>query len=574
MARDPDALDLVRRYHDETKHHFHRFAPSLGYLDWASQPAPFRSYDGSPRIDLIAALRDEGRAPEARPWLPAWLTADYDDLWRPGGQRTTTPGLPVVSALLRFSLGLSAWKQAGTSRWALRVNPSSGNLHPTEGYLVLGPGVGNADQPGVYHYAPDRHALEQRCLFAPSGWREVACHLPDGAFLAAVTSIHWREAWKYGERAFRYCQHDAGHALAAMRMAAALLGWRLALLPSWSHEDMAAVLGLDRDEDFGDSEREEPAWLAVVAPQWPPGSSDAEARQPADDLSCESPSLIAALRDGTWTGRATRLSSDRVPWEWIDLAASASRMPKKATPARKAERSPSLMPSRATPCAVPTAARLFLQRRSAVALDGSSPIDLERFLFMVRRVMPGPGVPWDALWWEPQVHLVIFVHRVTGLVPGIYALVRQPDALATLQAAFHGDFAWIRPDGVPSDIPLYLLAPIDARRIARQLSCAQDIASDGFFSLAMLATFDAALDLHGPWFYRHLFWETGVVGQVLYLEAEAAGARGTGIGCFFDDGVHDLLGVTGHALQSLYHFTVGRAVEDERLQTSPGYAWE
>ena len=34
-----------------------------------------------------------------------------------------------------------------------------------------------------------------------------------------------------------------------------------------------------------------------------------------------------------------------------------------------------------------------------------------------------------------------------------------------------------------------------------------------------------------------------MIGQVLYLEAEAVGLRGTGIGCFFDDGMHSLLGL-------------------------------
>ena len=63
----------------------------------------------------------------------------------------------------------------------------------------------------------------------------------------------------------------------------------------------------------------------------------------------------------------------------------------------------------------------------------------------------------------------------------------------------------------------------------------------------------------GDWCYRRLFWECGLIGQVLYLEAEAAGAGGTGIGCFYDDPVHDTLGLTGHAWQSLYHFTRGRA---------------
>jgi hypothetical protein len=68
-----------------------------------------------------------------------------------------------------------------------------------------------------------------------------------------------------------------------------------------------------------------------------------------------------------------------------------------------------------------------------------------------------------------------------------------------------------------------------------------------------------------------LFWEAGVIGQVLYLEAEAANARSTGIGCFFDDAVHDVLGLTDNQFQSLYHFTVGISVEDHRLQSSPAY---
>jgi nitroreductase len=79
---------------------------------------------------------------------------------------------------------------------------------------------------------------------------------------------------------------------------------------------------------------------------------------------------------------------------------------------------------------------------------------------------------------------------------------------------------------------------------------------------------------HGDWMYRRLFWECGLIGQVLYLEAEAAGVRGTGIGCFYDDPVHEALGLQGHAWQSLYHFCVGNPIEDTRLETSPGYEWE
>ena len=87
----------------------------------------------------------------------------------------------------------------------------------------------------------------------------------------------------------------------------------------------------------------------------------------------------------------------------------------------------------------------------------------------------------------------------------------------------------------------------------------------------MLAEFTEPIRRQGAWFYRHLFWESGVIGQVLYLQAEAAGARSTGIGCFFDDPVHDILGLRGNQFQSLYHFTVGIPVEDDRLQSWPAY---
>jgi hypothetical protein len=76
----------------------------------------------------------------------------------------------------------------------------------------------------------------------------------------------------------------------------------------------------------------------------------------------------------------------------------------------------------------------------------------------------------------------------------------------------------------------------------------------------------------GAWMYRRLFWETGAVGQVLYLEAENAGLRGTGIGCFFDDEMHGVLGFRTREFQSLYHFAIGKPVDDPRLQTWPAYS--
>src|ERR1019366_9090766 len=107
----------------------------------------------------------------------------------------------TVSLFFELSLGLSARKQIADSSWYLRINPSSGNLHPTEAYVVLPDLAGVPGGAGVYHYAPFEHALEQRARWTPA-----AASSADGSQVG-LTSITWREAWKYGERAFRYCQH-------------------------------------------------------------------------------------------------------------------------------------------------------------------------------------------------------------------------------------------------------------------------------------------------------------------------------------------------------------------------------
>lgn len=203
-------------------------------------------------------------------------------------------------------------------------------------------------------------------------------------------------------------------------------------------------------------------------------------------------------------------------------------------------------------------------------MDGETALSRAAFLQMVERCLPREGrPPFDVLPWDPAVHPVFFVHRVAGLDPGAYVLVRDPGARALLEATLPGDPSWREVEDAPG-VPLFRLRAGDLRGDAAAVSCDQGIAGNGAFAVAMLARFDQ-LEARGPWFYRALHWEAGALGQVLYLEAEAAGVQGTGIGCFFDEGTHELLGMTPGALRVVYHFTVGGGVHDPRLQTLPAY---
>jgi hypothetical protein len=274
------------------------------------------------------------------------------------------------------------------------------------------------------------------------------------------------------------------------------------------------------------------------------------------------------LDQATWHGEANPLSPAHVDWPIIEDVLAATRkpatVPQLFTPLELAPlaRSSSI-----------AAARLIRQRRSCLALDGTTVVSAEAFFAILDHLLPRPAVPpWDALPWSPAIHVGLFVHRVAGLAPGLYILERDAAVHDGLRAALQPQFAWEPVASCPAHLRLFLLAKGDFREKARIVSCHQDIAADGAFSLGMIADFGDAIRERGAWWYRRLFWEAGVLGQVLYLEAEAAGVRGTGIGCYFDDLFHDLLGLRGDRFQDLYHFTVGGPVEDRRLTSLPAYA--
>jgi SagB-type dehydrogenase family enzyme len=578
-SREQDSIEHVLAYHRRTKHHLHRFAASPGYLDWATQPNPFRTYAGAKRLDL--------------PLIDDRLDAPFDQVYVPGAVPAVPLSLNSVAMLFELALGLSAWKQYENTRWALRCNPSSGNLHPTEGYAIVAqmPGL----DAGVYHYVSRDHCLEGRCVLAKRLAQELAGYLPPGSLLLGLTSIHWREAWKYGERAFRYCQHDVGHAIASIRYAAATLGWRARLMANASDSAISNLLGLpqpDGNSAIDPQDLEHPDALLLISP---PQNSErglplpidpriggnqavVSFLQDEDSLGIDIARLRTALAAGHWVGEPNSLSPSHVEWPAIDAVAEATwraaNAPETCGPDFTAARDV-LPPLFIRPAAAPPirASSLIKQRRSAVSLDAMTSISAEEFYIILDRLLPRAGVPpWDVWPWPPRIHCAIFVHRVRDLASGLYFLERSLVVHDLVRAAFRPEFVWKHPEDCPKHLPLFKLVEGDFRETAEAVSCHQGIAGDGAFSLGMIAEFSESIHTCGAWWYRRLFWEAGLLGQVLYLEAEAAGVRGTGIGCYFDDAFHHLLGLTDERFQSLYHFTVGGAVDDSRLTTLPPYS--
>ncbi|WP_292390086.1 SagB/ThcOx family dehydrogenase [Methanosarcina sp. UBA5] len=557
-------LEAILAYHQASKHNFKTYAPGPHRMDLTIKPDPFLNYQGT-RLLNLEIWSDEQIKAET---FPA-----YEQAFSPEKLKPSELNAKSISRLFFDSFAISTWKRAGGTKWPLRVNPSSGNLHPTEVYLISGPVKGFLKNPSVCHYAPLIHALELRTEFSPTTWELLSSGFPEGTFFVGLSSIFWRVSWKYGLRAFRYAHHDIGHAIAALTFAAAGLGWKTSLLADMGSEDIAALIGVSEDEGH---ERQEPACLLAV---YPAGKTCKSSRIPSG--------AIPAFKNLSWEGVPNSLSPGHVEWLGIEKAASASQ--KKGTNYLEIREEPKEEPksnmqavSSLKTCNFRNLSKLktvplrgvIRGRRSAIEMNNSAYLENETFYAMLQRTLPKNNPIFNSLAFGSFTHLLLFVNRVKDLLPGLYIFLRKPEEKERFKAGIRPDFLWEKPKNCPSDLEFYLLMEETLDSFAAQLSCAQRKAADACFTACMLSEFEEPLNRFGAWIYPYLFWECGILGQLLYLEAEANGLRGCGIGCFFDDPLHDAIGLKGLEFQDLYHFAVGYPLPEIGVLTLPAYEEE
>jgi SagB-type dehydrogenase family enzyme len=498
-------------YHQATKHTYHSVRANAHYLDWGNQPDPFRTYGGAPVTML---------APE--PGFPNIGT--FKTMGALGGRTEVATQVDLgcrdtiqldaiwLSRILWHSMAVSAWKKIPHTgnRYSLRVNPSSGNLHPTETYLALRGFTGIDD--GLYHYRADRHALELRSQGAWTQQLAAALLIPwaaESSVIVGLTSVFWREAWKYRDRAYRYCCHDLGHAMMSILLAARALGLPGGAIAHFADTRLTSALGLSGGDE---------APMAFLV--FPSKSSSGGTRTPPQE---------------TFVGVPNELSADEVPYELLlgihrsTILNEAAVLPTHISAANVAVAdgqplSPEVCREPSRDNSLDVIAR---RRRSALDFDPRTPPmergEMEQILDFATR-------DWPADWrgnFSGQtaavgkgadfVTLYLYVHRVRDCEPGVYRWDSSSRSLVQLHRG-------------------------NVERVAAYLSLEQALAGNACFAVSMVADLAAAARIFGNRGYRYAHFEAGAIGQRLYLGAEALGWNATGIGAFYDDDVHRDLG--------------------------------
>jgi SagB-type dehydrogenase family enzyme len=489
-------------YHEATKHSVESLRRARQILDWANMPDPFRHYEGVPVLDLPA----DPPAPE----IPA-----LDVLQGIFGSTSVGDGPAFLSELLFYCAAISATKRVPSSgyEYALRVNPSSGNLHPTEFHFVTRGLKGWPD--GLYHYDPSRHMAEQR----GRGTFEMRLASGPAPIVFVLTSIVWREAWKYGERAYRYCLHDIGHAWQALALSARAIGCDTFAVGSFVDDEVAQLCRPNGDE-----------WPMLMV-----------------SLHGESiPVREADTGKTAWFGgQANLLSKETVAQPLIDSIHMATKQSSSRSGGTSFAES---LPTCSDGIELPPPAsstRSFCEvarmRRSALNfMGGEQSISLAE----LSGILAQTARPLSADFAGTRfVQLYLYAHRVDGLQPGAYKF-------------------W------PGCAKLEQVKTGDQRVAAATLSLGQDLAGNACVTFSMIGDLDRAAATYGDRGYRYVHFEAGAIGQRLYLAAEALGLGATGIGAFYDDEVHRHLNLTPKQGQVVYHFAIGFPVPDPRISAS------
>ena len=464
------ALELVERYHAFSTHTRVGVLLRAPSVDWGDPPPPFKHYPDASRVALPPATA---------------AAASF--------------GLEALGAVLWHTAGVTDAR--GPVK--LRASPSSGALFSTELYVAARAVAGLP--PGLWHYDAEAHALERLAGASPADAELGAPSAPTLHGAAAVivaTAVFRRTGHKYRDRSYRYVLADLGHALENLRLAADARGAHADFVNRFDESRAAATLGIDEGEE---------GVLALVALRpravagptvdaAPPTPTAEGPTQPAPRWVVPPASAGQALPLGVTS--AVHLATS------LRAAAPPASAAPAAAPAAAAAAAPA--GSLALPLAAASGANVLaiIATRRSVRRFAPTPLSQSA----LAGVLAGMTAARSPPLLSAAVQVYVVVNAVAGLAPGAYLYESGPHRLVPRRAN------------------------TDLRATAQAAAFDQDVIGGAavVFVLAIeRATF--AADPSGPARgYRHAFIEAGLVGERIYIEADARGLGACAVGAFYD----------------------------------------
>src|SRR6185436_4226527 len=235
-------IKYALKYHEETKHSEFNIRSSSHYLDWDNKPNAFKFYSKIPSTALpvdfptpdqnVVTMIDTVQVSSS-------VSANIDI------------DIKLLSSLLFFSSGITRQIKFPQGKYLMRAAPATGALYPIEVYIVSKNIYGL--QAGIYHFCPGQFTLtilregDYRLLLA-----EVAGdndQIKNSPFTIILSSIAWRNAWKYQARSYRHWFWDSGVIAANLIATTTSFGLKTKLITGYVDKFVNELLSLEENKE-------------------------------------------------------------------------------------------------------------------------------------------------------------------------------------------------------------------------------------------------------------------------------------------------------------------------------------
>lgn len=227
-------------YHQETKHSQMSIRLSNHYLDWDNKPKSFKFYNNIPPIAL----------PTDFP-LPKLNVITMKETNHITALETPKINTELLSSLLFFSSGITRQMKFPHGKYYMRAAPATGALYPIEVYIVS-ENI-NGLQAGVYHFCPGEFSLTRlregdyrQFLSEAAGFEQAIMNSP---FTIILSSIAWRNAWKYQARSYRHWFWDSGVIAANLIATTTSFGLKTKLITGYVDKFVNELLSLEENKE-------------------------------------------------------------------------------------------------------------------------------------------------------------------------------------------------------------------------------------------------------------------------------------------------------------------------------------
>lgn len=497
---------LAQHYHERTKYDPETIAKKARSLDWENQPLPYKDYQIGTTYDLKPYL---DKTPTDEPHWEKWHR---------------------LSQFLLLSYGVTAKLQTMSGeRIYLRAAPSAGGLYPAEVYLIVR-GLSFLPE-GLYNYQSQTHSLIH--FWEDSVWSELqgACFwhstLENTEIAIAVSSVFYRSAWRYEDRAYRRIFLDSGHLLGNFELAGNLCDYRPHFIGGFHDDRMNELLYLNPEQE-GVITVAALADLLEINQNLSPANtslpSPANHRFPENIPDGQ---LLGYLHEKTKIENEPKISSKQLQTSEKEDKYNFPFCLKVSTETDPIDWGEGLE-------GLP---KTILNRRSTRGYNGQDITfeELKKVLSFTYQPQEywQQGLDANPDFFEPNlISTFVAASGVTDLEEGCYYYA--PNSQELRQIRFK-----------------------NFRRQLHYLCLGQDLGRDAGAVIFHTADLKQAIGLYGDRAYRYLHMDAGHLGQRLNLAAIYLQLGVSGIAGFFDNQVNDVLGIPEDEAV-LYITTLGR----------------